>query len=146
MKNSRHILREFSCFFYLLTYLSFSGCLSFRLSLFVSFFHVLFLHRSFLRLSLPVLDLKFALPHPFSYFLLSFDSSYCSRSTCNIEISSVVLQMKHSDTTVSLDGTSMNCINWNRGDRGSTVVKVLCYKSEGRWFDPSWCHWNFSLT
>ena len=32
------------------------------------------------------------------------------------------------------------------GDRGSTVVKVLCYKSEGRWFDPRWCHWNFSLT
>jgi len=32
------------------------------------------------------------------------------------------------------------------GDRGSTVVKVLCYKSEGRWFDPSWCHWNFTLT
>ena len=28
-------------------------------------------------------------------------------------------------------------------DRGSTVVKVLCYKSEGRWFDPSW---DFSLT
>ena len=21
------------------------------------------------------------------------------------------------------------------GDRGGTVVKVLCYKSEGRWFD-----------
>ena len=32
------------------------------------------------------------------------------------------------------------------GYRGSTVVKVLCYKSEGRWFDPSWCQWNFSLT
>jgi len=31
------------------------------------------------------------------------------------------------------------------GDRGSTVVKVLCYKSEGRWFDSRWCHWNFSL-
>jgi len=31
------------------------------------------------------------------------------------------------------------------GDRGSTVVKVLCYKSEGSWFDPSWCEWNFSL-
>ena len=31
------------------------------------------------------------------------------------------------------------------GNRGSTVVKVLCYKSEGRWFDPSRCHWNFSL-
>jgi len=22
------------------------------------------------------------------------------------------------------------------GDRGRTVVRVLCYKSEGRWFDP----------
>jgi len=33
-----------------------------------------------------------------------------------------------------------------KGDRGGTVVKVLCYKSEGRWFDSSWCHWNFSLT
>ena len=30
---------------------------------------------------------------------------------------------------------------WNRG---STVIKVMCYKSEGCWFDPSWCHWNFS--
>jgi len=29
------------------------------------------------------------------------------------------------------------------GDRGSTVVKVLCYKSEGRWFDCSWCQWIF---
>ena len=29
------------------------------------------------------------------------------------------------------------------GDRGGAVVKVLCYKSEGRWFDPGWCHWNF---
>jgi len=31
-------------------------------------------------------------------------------------------------------------------DRRSTVVKVLCYNSEGRWFDPSWCNWKFSLT
>ena len=22
----------------------------------------------------------------------------------------------------------------------------MCYKSEGRWFDPRWCHWNFLLT
>ena len=29
------------------------------------------------------------------------------------------------------------------GDHGSTVVKVLCYKSKGRWFDPSWCQWIF---
>jgi len=32
------------------------------------------------------------------------------------------------------------------GDRGGTVIKVMCYKSEGRWFDTSWCHWKFSLT
>ena len=25
------------------------------------------------------------------------------------------------------------------------VVKVLCYKSEGCWFDPSWCQWNFFI-
>jgi len=31
------------------------------------------------------------------------------------------------------------------GDRGSTVVKVLCYKSEGHWFDPSWFHWHFFI-
>ena len=24
-------------------------------------------------------------------------------------------------------------------DHGSTVVKVLCFKSEGRWLDSSWC-------
>ena len=39
----------------------------------------------------------------------------------------------------------VNTLN-NTGDRGGTVVKVLCYKSEGRWFDPIWCHWNMSLT
>ena len=32
------------------------------------------------------------------------------------------------------------------GDRGSTVVKALCYKSEFGWFDSRWCHWNFPLT
>jgi hypothetical protein len=31
-------------------------------------------------------------------------------------------------------------------DDGGAVVKVLRYKSEGRWFDSRWCHWNFSLT
>ena len=28
-------------------------------------------------------------------------------------------------------------------NRGSTVVKVLYYKLEGRWFDLSWCQWIF---
>jgi len=30
-------------------------------------------------------------------------------------------------------------------NRGSTVVKVLCYILEGRWFHPSWCHLNFFI-
>jgi len=25
------------------------------------------------------------------------------------------------------------------------MVKVLCYKSEGRCFCPSWCRWKFLL-
>ena len=29
------------------------------------------------------------------------------------------------------------------GDRCGTVVKVLCYKSEGRWFESRWGHCNF---
>ena len=29
---------------------------------------------------------------------------------------------------------------------GIAVAQWLRYKSEGHWFDPSWCHWNFSLT
>ena len=32
------------------------------------------------------------------------------------------------------------------GDRGSSVVKAMCCKSEGHWFDCRWCHLNFSLT
>ena len=30
-----------------------------------------------------------------------------------------------------------------QGDHGSAMVKMLCYKSVGRWFDPSWCQWKF---
>ena len=41
-----------------------------------------------------------------------------------------------------LHGNAVPVLN---GDRGSTVVKVLCYKSEGRRFDSKWCHWNSSL-
>jgi len=40
----------------------------------------------------------------------------------------------------------LNSLMKEEEDSGGTVVKVLCYKSEGRWFDPSLCHWNFSLT
>jgi hypothetical protein len=30
-------------------------------------------------------------------------------------------------------------------DSGSTVVKVLRYKSEGRWFDPRWCQFFIDI-
>ena len=36
-----------------------------------------------------------------------------------------------------------NLIHIPFGDRGGTVVKVLCYKSEGRWFDLSRRQWIF---
>jgi hypothetical protein len=29
------------------------------------------------------------------------------------------------------------------GDRDGIVVRVLCYISEGRWFDSKCCHWNW---
>ena len=35
---------------------------------------------------------------------------------------------------------SLRCV---RRDRGGAVSKVLRYKSEGRWFDSSWCQWIF---
>ena len=31
------------------------------------------------------------------------------------------------------------------GDRGGTVVKVKCYNSEGRWFNPSRCLLEFFI-
>ena len=62
-----------------------------------------------------------------------------------------VLEMK----STAYAGKYTDCAVWARGiiwkklvlwDRGGTVVKVLCCKSEGHWFDPSWCHWHFSMT
>jgi len=36
--------------------------------------------------------------------------------------------------------TTAKIIYTDNGKRwGTAVVKVLCYKSEGRWFDPSQC-------
>ena len=53
---------------------------------------------------------------------------------------SVWIKKKQLDVTFCILYFSSN------GDCGSTVVKVLCYKLEGHWFDPSWCQWIFSLT
>ena len=44
------------------------------------------------------------------------------------------------------DDSALKWTYYQSEDRGSAVVKVLCNKSEGCWFDLSWCHWHFSLT
>ena len=31
------------------------------------------------------------------------------------------------------------------GHRSSTLVKALCYKSKGHWFDPRFCHLGFFI-
>ena len=46
------------------------------------------------------------------------------------------------DTSSTTHPNTQRHIN-EEGDRRSTVIKVLCYKSEGRWFDASWCKWIF---
>jgi len=40
-------------------------------------------------------------------------------------------------TTWKCSGIALLLTTVRIGDRGGTVVKVLCYKSEGHWFDPS---------
>jgi hypothetical protein len=65
-------------------------------------------------------------------------SLYSTRST---SYSSHTVLFSHTNSCLKVIALSFNL-----GDRSGTVVKVLCYKSEGLWFDPRWCHWNFSLT
>ena len=69
------------------------------------------------------------------------------RLSQNVGISSV--KSRKNDTKRHLHFESWNSFKvylkfqfllHENGDRGSTVVKVLCYKSEGRWFDSRWCH------
>ena len=54
------------------------------------------------------------------------------------------VEKRHTGTQTTSE--EINLVYSTTGDRGGRVVKVLCYKSKGRWFDPSWCHWKFSLT
>ena len=66
---------------------------------------------------------------------------------CGIYKNQYILFTKRRVLNAKPDGKFTNHYAlWGGGDRSGTVVKALCYKSEGRWFDPSWCHWNFSLT
>jgi len=51
--------------------------------------------------------------------------------------------VKYQNTQSSESSLVLRTLTEALGDRGSTMVKALCYKSEGRWFDSRWCHWIF---
>jgi len=70
------------------------------------------------------------------------------------QASTVLLQsfnVSAKETSMNYDTETLSIISLGnllfsslkRGDRGSAVVKFLCYKSEGHLFDPSWCQWIF---
>jgi len=72
------------------------------------------------------------------------------RFQCNLKFAGRVLKNTHIKCYENLYGGSRAFHAAGtlpfKNTSGSTVVKVLCYKSEGRWLDPNWCHWNFLLT
>ena len=47
-----------------------------------------------------------------------------------------------SSSNISSSSSSISSRSSSSGDRCGTVVKVLCYISEGRWFDPSRSHYG----
>jgi len=73
-------------------------------------------------------------------YILSSFNNYCGVRECRFaapDCNEVNVSRK---LCLLRDNYSNNRV---RVDRNSTVVKVLCYKSEGRCFDPSWCNWSF---
>ena len=60
-------------------------------------------------------------------------------SVCNLSVQ----RQERSEGSWILRYEYISKVVWVFSPCGDTVVKVLCYKSEGRWFDPSWCHWIF---
>ena len=76
------------------------------------------------------------------------DAKYASNYTASFFVFSTNFQTSnfHGAVTAHLFFSTLNIVSKPNGDRGSTVFKALCYKAEGRWVDPKWCNWNFSLT
>ena len=64
----------------------------------------------------------------------------------NSLISIIKVQQLHHFQLLKVMNSMKKAKTFQKRGRGSTVVKVLCYKREGRWFHSRWCHWNFSLT
>jgi len=62
----------------------------------------------------------------------------------NLVLCCITLAWFHDDSSLWTETCgNIQCDTIIYGDRGSTVVKVLCYNSEGLWFNPSWCQWIF---
>ena len=85
------------------------------------------------------------------YLTCNADAPYCHpwpAQFYNIFLRSLIhgtILEKHTHTHTHTHTYIYIYIYIKHGNRGGTVVKVLCYKSEGRWLDPRWCHWNFSV-
>jgi len=101
----------------------------------------------------------FALPSPFvpriPTCLISFASTSAhlhniagsrpemgeERSTCCRQKHFLLIYMESANMFLFLSLSVPRiptCLIYFAGDRGSTVVKVLCYKLEGHWFDSRW--------
>ena len=76
--------------------------------------------------------------------LTSEVSAAVNHKDCSILGTDTSLCGEHNDVSEELAAVTFRLYVIS-GDRGITVVKVLCYKSESRCFNLSWCHWNFSL-
>ena len=91
---------------------------------------------------------------------VALDTVYCLHSVRNVDVAlgseyTVQYCMLEFDlhllqlifcfhpVSVDCDQLALHAVCYDSGDHGSTVVKVLCYKSEGHWFNPSWCQWIF---
>ena len=84
-----------------------------------------------------------------SFLLFSNGNDMIMRffSKDNLCYAIVVLTLKYSLLIQFVEPTPLLMTSLHTvGDGGSKMVKVICYKSEGDWFDSRWCHWNFSLT
>ena len=72
-----------------------------------------------------------------------FDPSWCHWIFHWHKFECIGTEYRQSGSILTRTTLFFENLNKNTGDRGGTVVKVLCHKSEGRWFDPSWCQWIF---
>ena len=84
-------------------------------------------------------------PSTFTH-LRSLEMLFCSYNHNLTEIDEEAFGYVDDEWTLKEVPSTFCLVPYHTGDRGGTVVKVLRYKLEGRWFNSRWCHWNFSLT